>query len=233
MLRGIEGIRKASSGPKMLVTSHMSESVDEVEFVQKLHPGEGTDADIFDASGLLRDSVQAHCVHCGLKDWGKMRERGSAVAHCPLSNFYFAGGTLNVQEPREAGVRVGLGTDVAGGYDGSILGAVRHAVIASRVCGGRLDWQGAFGMATAGGAEAVGMERELGKFGVGYRMDAVRWEGEGRGVGLEGYFEVRKCPPSGTHCVMYNSHARSSQWIVHKGDDRNVSAVYVDGRKVV
>ncbi|GMI31629.1 hypothetical protein TrRE_jg6443 [Triparma retinervis] len=66
-------------------------------------------------------------------------------------------------------------------------------------------------MATAGGAEAVGMERELGKFGVGYRMDAVRWEGEGRGVGLEGYFE----------------------WIVHKGDDRNVSAVYVDGRKVV
>ncbi|GMI28256.1 hypothetical protein TrCOL_g13050 [Triparma columacea] len=211
MLRGIEAIRREHPGGKMLVTSHLSESVDEVDFVKTLHQGEGSDADIFDAAGLLHDSIQAHCVHCCPKDWVKMRDCGSAVAHCPLSNFYFAGGTLDVRAPREAGVRVGLGTDVAGGYDGSILSAARHAVIAARVCGGDLAWWEAFGMATAGGAEALGMEGELGKFGVGFRMDAVCWEGERREDGIEGYLE----------------------WIVHKGDDRNIRAVYVDGRQVV
>ena len=43
--------------------------------------------------------------------------RGASVAHCPLSNGYFAGGALPVRGLLAAGVAVGLGTDVAGGYD--------------------------------------------------------------------------------------------------------------------
>ena len=41
--------------------------------------------------------------------------RGAAVAHCPLSNGFFAGGVLPVKRFLTAGVTVGLGTDVAGG----------------------------------------------------------------------------------------------------------------------
>jgi adenosine deaminase len=39
------------------------------------------------------------------------------VAHCPLSNGFFAGGVLPVKQLLAAGVNVGLGTDVAGGYE--------------------------------------------------------------------------------------------------------------------
>lgn len=214
LMKGLSEVRGSYPGEEILVTSHVSESVDEVEFVKGLHPGEGTDAQIFDEYGLLRNSVQAHCVHCNRADWKLMSEKSASVAFCPLSNFYFAGGNLDADEATQGGVKVGLGTDVAGGYDGSILSAIRNAVISSRMRGGGVDWKTALGMATVGGAEAVGMGEELGKFKVGYRADFVWWEGQGGG-GLGGGQEGEV------------------EWIVHKGDDRNVRGVWVDGRQVL
>lgn len=41
-------------------------------------------------------------------------------------------GVLNVRRLLRQGVKVGLGTDVAGGYSTSVLDAVRQAIIASR-----------------------------------------------------------------------------------------------------
>lgn len=59
-----------------------------------------------------------------------LRERGSAVAHCPLSNFFFGDGSLDVRRLMDKGNKVGLGTDVAGGYSPSMLSAMRTAVLA-------------------------------------------------------------------------------------------------------
>jgi hypothetical protein len=60
-----------------------------------------------------------------------MAGRGAAVAHCPLSNFYFGDGLFCVARALAYGVKVGLGTDVAGGYSPSMLQAMRMAVINS------------------------------------------------------------------------------------------------------
>ncbi len=81
------------------------------------------------------------------------------------------------------GLQVGLGTDVSGGYDPSMLGAQRHAVVASwalhahKVASaakpaelalryqrqrGRdpdvLSWKDALWLATVGGAQALGIQ---------------------------------------------------------------------------
>ena len=47
--------------------------------------------------------------------------------HCPNSNFTLSSGVCNVREWLEEGHKVGLGTDVAGGYSPSILNAIRLA----------------------------------------------------------------------------------------------------------
>ncbi|KOO29363.1 guanine deaminase [Chrysochromulina tobinii] len=57
---------------------------------------------------------------------------GCAMAHCPTSNFFFAKEALPVRQLLQLGVKVGLGTDVAGGYSPSMLVAMRHAVLASK-----------------------------------------------------------------------------------------------------
>jgi guanine deaminase len=40
--------------------------------------------------------------------------RGTGIACCPLSNFFFSGGAFPLRSAQAAGARVGLGTDVAG-----------------------------------------------------------------------------------------------------------------------
>lgn len=85
------------------ITSHISESIDEVAYSRQLDTaargrllGDGftgrTDAVIFDSHQLLTDQcIMAHGVHLSDADCDLLRQRGAAVAHCPLSNFFFAG----------------------------------------------------------------------------------------------------------------------------------------------
>ena len=98
--------------------------------------------------------------------------KGTAIAHCPLSNFYFADVLLRVRHCIDLGVLVGLGTDVAGGYSPSMLSAIRNAVITSKALrmqtlasseasmadADLIDWKEAFYLATMGGAAALGIQ---------------------------------------------------------------------------
>ncbi|CAK0782316.1 hypothetical protein CVIRNUC_005629 [Coccomyxa viridis] len=116
------------------VQSHISESLDNDAFVAQLHPEVGgRDAQLYERAGLLTQrTVMAHGVTLTDAELRLLAERGTALAHCPLSNFYFADIPLDVLRCLAAGVKVGLGTDVAGGYSPSMLSAMRSAVLASK-----------------------------------------------------------------------------------------------------
>ncbi len=58
------------------------------------------------AASLLQ-SVFAHGVLLSHDEVELMVERGSAVAHCPLSNFFFADVVLPVAELLQRGLKVG------------------------------------------------------------------------------------------------------------------------------
>ena len=86
-------------------------------------------------------------------------------------------------------MKVGLGTDVAGGYSLDMMNAMRHAVAVSRIREGSrimmmdgtttvdsklsIDWKEALFLATRGGAMALGLQ---GLFGVGFPFDAQESE---------------------------------------------------------
>ncbi|KAL7565555.1 hypothetical protein ACA910_003828 [Epithemia clementina (nom. ined.)] len=148
------GLGKLAAKYDCHITSHISESVDEVDFSRHLDAtqdfpaggGKRTDAQIFDSHQLLTDQcIMAHGVYLSSHnendnclddhgDWELMKKRGAAVAHCPLSNFVFSGRSLRCRRLMEQGVKVGLGTDVAGGYDPSMFHSSRMAVVASISC---------------------------------------------------------------------------------------------------
>jgi guanine deaminase len=124
--------------------------------------------------GLLRDkSVMAHCNFLSDDDADLFAQTGTAVAHCPISNAYFANSVIPVAHFHAKGVDIGLGTDISGGFSPSLFDNVRQAVMSSRmledgvnpalpaqgrgVPGSRMTVDEAFYLATAGGGESLSL----------------------------------------------------------------------------
>ena len=107
--------------------------------------------DVYDrAGGLGSRTVLAHAVHLSDRELDRLVETGARVAHCPISNLFLASGMMPLGRYLEAGLPVGLGSDVAGGPDLSIFAVMRvgfYAQNARKVAGveagpvlGPLDW---------------------------------------------------------------------------------------------
>jgi guanine deaminase len=147
-----------------------------------------TDTEALDRAGLLgRQTVLAHGNFIEPEDVARVRARGGAVAHCPLSNVYFAGAVFPLRRMLAEGLHIGLGTDIAGGASASLFESARQAVACSRLLesgtdagkpagergmpGARIDVPTAFRLATAGGGEALDLP--VGLFRPGYAFDAI------------------------------------------------------------
>ena len=83
-----------------------------------------------------------------------MHETGTAIAHCPTSNFFLGSGCFDLGKATRADrpVRVGLGTDVGGGTTLSILQTLNEAYKAAQMNGYSLSAGHAFYLATRGDA---------------------------------------------------------------------------------
>jgi guanine deaminase len=123
----------ARKNPKLAIQTHISENKAEVELTKSLFKTNSY-AEAYDKFHLLRNNtVLAHGVHLTEDEMVLIAKRGSGVAHCPTSNFYLSSGMARVGLLLDHGVKVGLGTDVAGGYSPSILTEIQHASIASKM----------------------------------------------------------------------------------------------------
>ena len=126
--------------------------------------------------GLLREhAIMAHCPYLTEEEGEMFAELGVSIAHCPMANSYFSSAVAPIQRFRRQGIHVGLGTDISGGYSPSMYENIRQAVLVSRLLetgvnamlpaeergglgeGTRVSLMEAFWLATAGGAEALGL----------------------------------------------------------------------------
>lgn len=238
LLRRLGELRRATNAP---IQTHMSENEAECQAVREAFPDSASYAAVYDDHGLLTDkTILAHAIHLSEEERALVARRGAKVSHCPTSNSALASGAARVRWLLDGGVTVGLGTDVSGGYSVSVLEAVRQACLVSRhvamVEGGRaaLSGQEALWMATRGGARVVGLEDRVGAFEVGMEWDAqlvtLGWVPEGEDDASESGFGGTSVLP--VDIFGWESwEERVMKWVFN-GDDRNVSAVWVRGRKV-
>ena len=203
------------------VQSHLSESLSEIAWVRELCPYSSDYGEAYEHFGLFggnAPTVMAHGVWPGKREFARIKERGVYIAHCPQSNTNIASGIAPVRQYLDAGIHIGLGSDVAGGSSDSIFRAMVDAIQVSK-----LRWRlitqddapitldEAFYMATAGGGEFFG---KVGKFEEGYEFDAVVLDDENLPTPRE-----------------FSTHERLER-IVYLGDDRNIAAKFVAGRKL-
>ena len=161
--------------------THVSEDHGEIAEVARLFPEALDYVDVYDrAGGLGPRTILAHAVHLSDRELGRLVETGTRVAHCPISNLFLASGVMPLGRYLDAGLSVGLGSDVAGGPDLSIFSVMRvgfYAQNARRVAGldtstalTPLDW---LRLGTLGGARALGLGETVGSLEVGKEADLI------------------------------------------------------------
>lgn len=184
---GVE-LYAACLGLGLPVATHLAESDDEHEwltagtgpwerFREMLPAPPGTTGIRLLAEHGLLDSrmVAAHCVTVDEEEIALLAAHDVAVAHCPRSNAYLGCGLAPVAALREAGIRVGLGTDSPASTPSfDMFDELRAAVFAARSrerAPDALSAAGALELATLGSARALGLEHEVGSLGAGKQAD--------------------------------------------------------------
>ncbi|KKY23437.1 putative guanine deaminase [Phaeomoniella chlamydospora] len=238
------------------IQTHLSENVDEIELVHRIWPGSESYTDVYESHGLLTDkTILAHAIHLSPSEQSLIAQRGAKISHCPVSNSALGSGICPVRTLLDAGITVGLGTDISGGYSPSILEIVRQACLVSRLLAQskederlKLSVEEALWLATRGGAEVVGWKNRVGAFESGMQWDAqlIRFDsvpsgtddtkeasvtGEKHGIPDDHPENVEGEETNVKIFGWENWEDRIAKW-VYAGDDRNTRRVWIGGRLV-
>ena len=115
------------------VQSHLSENRAEMELVGRLHPDCQQYWETYAKFGLWKEgTLMAHCVHSDRRERDAMREAGVTAVHCAASNNALCSGIAPVRVMLDEGVKVALGSDVAGGDSLSLFDGVAMTLRASK-----------------------------------------------------------------------------------------------------
>ena len=164
--------------------THLSEDPGEMEAVRLAFPEARDYLDVYDRAGALGPggprALFAHAIHLSEREVRRLAESGAGVAHCPASNLFLPSGIMPLARYLEAGIPVGLGSDVSGGPDPSIFEVMRagaYAQHALQALGGesrpRLDPLGWLRLGTIGGAEVLGLADTIGSLEPGMEADMI------------------------------------------------------------
>ncbi len=208
----------AAEYPDTWVHTHLAENQQEIDQTAKQFPWSRSYLDVYDHFGLIRErSVFAHCLHLDADDRALMAEKGGAGAFCPTSNLFLGSGLFDLQSMTDAGISVGLATDVGGGTSLSLLRTMSEAYKVLRLQGQSLPASRAFFLATLGAAEALGLDDCIGNLQVGKEADFIVLDSAGSNI------TARRAQTTTSIDELLFA-------LIFLGDDRNIAATYLQGK---
>ncbi|MDO9183987.1 MAG: guanine deaminase [Bacteriovorax sp.] len=162
--------------PTTYMQTHVSENLGEIAWVKELFPERKDYLDVYDHYGLLgKRAVYGHGVHLTEREWQRMYDTQSSVAHCPTSNEFLGSGLFNfeIAKRKDRPVKLGLATDVGAGTSFSQLQSMNESYKIAQLGGFALSSIHAFYLATKGAAESLGLEDKIGSIKPGMEADLV------------------------------------------------------------
>src|SRR5215207_4139970 len=157
--------------------THSNESKFDVEETERRHTMRPIEA--LESFGLLNapHTLLAHCVWLSDREIEILAKHNVSVAHNPVSNMKLASGAARVEDLLAAGVAVGLGTD--GEKENNNLDMFEEMKTSSLLAkltkqdASALDDWTVCRMATITGAQALGLEAEIGSIEAGKQADLI------------------------------------------------------------
>jgi guanine deaminase len=156
--------------------THINENSGEVAEVARLFPWASDYLAVYERYGLSgRRAVMAHDVHPTDSELERLAAAGTSIAHCPCSNAALGSGVFPLRRHLDADVHFAIGTDIGGGTGFGMLKEALQAYLMQRITpdGVMLDPSHLLYLSTLAGAEALGLDAEIGDFRPGKAADFV------------------------------------------------------------
>ena len=177
----MKGLGRLSAEKGLRIQSHLSENPSEVAWVKELVPESTCYAnayELFDTMGTVDcPTIMAHCVYSDDLEMEILKKHGAYIAHCADSNMNLTSGIAPIRKFLDAGINIGLGTDVAAGSSMNMIKTMLISLQASKMYYRLVDadvkplsFEEMFYLATMGGGSYFG---KVGSFKDGYEFDAV------------------------------------------------------------
>ena len=212
----------AQDFPTTLIQSHLAENIDELAWVRALFPSCTHYTDVYQRYGLLRPrALYGHGIHLSEAELDILSATGSAIVHCPTSNFFLGSGCFDLRRARDTRrpVAVGLGTDLGAGTSFSILQTLNEAYKAAQFHGFPLSAAQAIYLATRGNARALGLDDRIGAIEAGMEADIA-------------VLDLMSTPLI-AYRMKYARDWQDALFIqMTLGDDRAIAATYIAGQQV-
>lgn len=206
--------------PSVYLHTHLSENKDEIAWVKTLFPEQKNYLDVYHHYNLTgKRAVFAHCVHLEEHEWDCMHHTDSAIAFCPTSNLFLGSGLFPLNKAWQKQVKVGLGTDIGAGTSFCQLQTLNEAYKVQQLQGNKLSAFESLYHATLGGAKALDLDDKIGNFNIGKEADFVVLD-----LKPTALQQLRQSKTKSLEDALFA--------LFTMGDDRNIQATYIYGKKV-
>ena len=155
---------------------HFCENKEEVETIKKVY-GVSYPAQVLERYFEELNVILAHCVMLTKQDMEVIKRMKINVSHCPVSNLRLGCGIAPIEELRNMGVNITLGTDGQGsGSNLDMFETMKFATLLQKGYFNNPRSMPAYEvlkMATINGAKALRKEKEIGSICVGKKADMI------------------------------------------------------------
>lgn len=210
------------------IQSHLAENRSELAFIKELFPKQKSYTDVYYEANLLGSkSLMAHCIYLSDDEIALLEKSNSIPVHCPTSNRFLQSGVFPFRKMEQHRLNIALGSDVAGGYELSLLHEMREAIEMSKIHNivnpeekaPALHLEEAFYYGTLAAAKALGMEDKIGNFKAGKIADFVVLDDRS----VNPYVEINN---------HYQSVEERMSRLIYRSSKECVKAVYVKAKRI-
>lgn len=222
--------------PTVYMQTHLCENLKEMAWVKSLFPQARNYLDVYKQAGLIKPrSIFAHSIYLAESDFAELHDSGAAIAFCPTSNLFFGSGLFKLREAKDSRrpVFVSMGTDIGAGTSVSMLKTLSEAykVVLLQQQGKEkiapLSAFEGFYLATLGAAKALYLEDKIGSLAPGHEADFVVLNWSATPIQ-----QLRMSKISQQRQNELKQLAEKMFALMMLGDERNIAATIVSGRKV-
>ena len=203
--------------PEVLMQTHLSEQVDEIEWVKGLYPDARDYLDTYEVHRLLgARGIYGHSIHMEPREMDRLSEVGGAVVHCPTSNTFIGSGLFDLAAMKAHSIPVGLATDTGGGSSFSMLRTMAAAYEVAQLRGIAVHASQLLWLATAGSARSLHLQDNIGSLRAGNDADVC-------------VLDLASTPAIAQRSVRANDIWEAVFPTIMMGDDRAIADVWVNG----